>query len=71
MARLVVLALTALLAVAGESVNDPCAAIAGKKWVHPAEARACLTAFPVDPVVKANVLSPHKPSVIYIFDVYS
>ncbi|KAK7472784.1 hypothetical protein VKT23_000891 [Stygiomarasmius scandens] len=56
MARLVVLTLTALLAVAGESVNDPCAAIAGKKWVHPAEARACLTAFPVDPVVKANTI---------------
>lgn len=36
-------------------VRDPCAKIAGKKWVLPAEARACLTAFPVDPVIKSNV----------------
>ncbi|KAL1755659.1 hypothetical protein FB107DRAFT_274673 [Schizophyllum commune] len=35
---------------------DPCAEIAGKNWVLPSEARACLRSFPVDPVVKANVL---------------
>ncbi|KAI0714792.1 hypothetical protein C8Q76DRAFT_728141 [Earliella scabrosa] len=35
---------------------DPCAAIGGKKWVSPAEVRACFTSFPVDPVVKANII---------------
>ena len=36
-------------------VPDPCLAIAGKEWVLPQEARACMFAFPLDPVVKANV----------------
>ena len=35
--------------------NDPCAAIAGQKWVAPSDVRACLTSFQVDPVEKANV----------------
>lgn len=35
---------------------DPCAEIAGKTWVLPREVRACLSAFPVDPVVKANLV---------------
>ncbi|KAF5370878.1 hypothetical protein D9758_002013 [Tetrapyrgos nigripes] len=48
-----VLLLTALFAVAR---GDPCAYIAGKKWVSPAEARACLNAFPVDPLVKENTI---------------
>ena len=36
-------------------VPDPCLAIAGKQWVLPREARACMSAFPLDPVIKANV----------------
>lgn len=36
-------------------VRDTCAEIAGKKWVLPSEARACISAFPVDPVIKSNV----------------
>lgn len=40
---------------AAPSPHDPCEAIAGKLWVHPSEARACLSAFPLDPVIKANV----------------
>ena len=36
-------------------VPDPCLAIAGKEWVLPREARACMSAFPLDPVIKANV----------------
>lgn len=39
-------------------VPDPCAAIAGKKWVLPQEARACMSAFPLDPLIKANVRLP-------------
>ncbi|KAG6821171.1 hypothetical protein H0H93_005391 [Arthromyces matolae] len=35
---------------------DPCAAIAGKKWVLPVEARACLSATPLNPEIKANIL---------------
>jgi hypothetical protein len=34
---------------------DPCAAIAGRKWVSPREARSCMFSFPVDPEIKANV----------------
>ncbi|KAG6832421.1 hypothetical protein H0H87_001581 [Tephrocybe sp. NHM501043] len=35
---------------------DPCASIAGKKWVLPLEARACLSAAPVEPTIKANII---------------
>ncbi|KAI0074081.1 hypothetical protein K474DRAFT_1602120 [Panus rudis PR-1116 ss-1] len=35
---------------------DPCAAIAGKKWVAPKDARACFTSFKVDPAIKANIV---------------
>ncbi|TCD64095.1 hypothetical protein EIP91_004537 [Steccherinum ochraceum] len=35
---------------------DPCAAIAGQKWVAPAAVRACFTSFQVDPIVKANII---------------
>ncbi|KAF8061523.1 hypothetical protein FPV67DRAFT_1509294 [Lyophyllum atratum] len=35
---------------------DPCASIAGKKWVLPRQARACMSATPVDPRIKANVI---------------
>ncbi|KAF8806425.1 hypothetical protein BYT27DRAFT_7233838 [Phlegmacium glaucopus] len=37
-------------------VPHPCLAIAGKKWVLPREARECLSAFPLDPLIKANVM---------------
>ncbi|KAF9263255.1 hypothetical protein L218DRAFT_902191 [Marasmius fiardii PR-910] len=36
--------------------TDPCAAISRKNWVSPREARSCLTSYPVDSVVKANIL---------------
>ncbi|TFK20772.1 hypothetical protein FA15DRAFT_673173 [Coprinopsis marcescibilis] len=35
---------------------DPCAAIAGQKWVLPSEARACIRSFPLDPLIKSNVI---------------
>ncbi len=35
--------------------SDPCAAIAGQKWVAPKDVRACFTSFKVDPEIKANV----------------
>ena len=34
---------------------DPCAAIAGKKWVAPSDVRACFASFQVDPDEKTNV----------------
>ncbi|KAJ7096224.1 hypothetical protein C8R44DRAFT_812463 [Mycena epipterygia] len=40
----------------GASAGDPCAALAGKKWVSPREARACMFSFPVDPEIKANII---------------
>lgn len=36
---------------------DPCATIANKTWVSPAEVRACFTSFPVNQTEKANVSS--------------
>ncbi|KAI0343270.1 hypothetical protein BDW22DRAFT_1413290 [Trametopsis cervina] len=36
--------------------GDPCAAIAGQKWVAPSAVRACFTSFKVDPVIKANLV---------------
>jgi len=48
----------ALWSTAGaESVvtPDPCAVLASRKWVKPAEARACFASYKVDPVVKENV----------------
>jgi len=38
-----------------QGVKDPCAVIGGKKWVDPADVRACYRSFEVDPVLKANV----------------
>ncbi|KAF9049822.1 hypothetical protein BJ165DRAFT_1454055 [Panaeolus papilionaceus] len=52
-------ALTVALFVVNAASNpipDPCASIAGKKWVTPAQVRACITSFPLDPKVKANVI---------------
>ncbi|KAG6866095.1 hypothetical protein C0991_008847 [Blastosporella zonata] len=46
----------AFTSVLGALPIDPCASIAGKKWVLPREARACLSATPVDPTVKGNVI---------------
>ena len=36
-------------------IPDPCISIASKKWVLPREVRACISAFPLDPLIKANV----------------
>ncbi|KAH6913966.1 hypothetical protein BKA70DRAFT_1260005 [Coprinopsis sp. MPI-PUGE-AT-0042] len=35
---------------------DPCIKVAGKRWVLPSEARACLRSFPLKPEIKANIL---------------
>ncbi|RDB28060.1 Peptidase S41 family protein ustP [Hypsizygus marmoreus] len=35
---------------------DPCAAIAGKKWVAPKDVRACYSSIKVDPTLKANII---------------
>ena len=45
----------ALPSVKDSRAADPCAAIAGQKWVAPSDVRACLTSFQVNPVEKANV----------------
>lgn len=42
--------------VAARPPKDACAAIAGKKWVTPVQARACITLATVDPVLKANTI---------------
>ena len=35
--------------------SDPCAKIANKTWVAPADVRACYKSFPVNATIKANV----------------
>ncbi|THH30886.1 hypothetical protein EUX98_g3273 [Antrodiella citrinella] len=35
---------------------DPCATIAGQKWVAPKDVRACFTSFSVDPAIKTNII---------------
>jgi len=72
-------ALSALPGLALPSINharalDPCAAIAGQKWVAPSDVRACFTSFQVDPDEKTNVgndCSLPSPSLrIYLFSDY-
>ena len=38
-----------------ERAADPCAAIAGQKWIAPSALRACFTSVKVDPTIKENV----------------
>ncbi|KAJ7217955.1 hypothetical protein GGX14DRAFT_439051 [Mycena pura] len=48
--------LVVALAFGASALEDPCAAIAGRKWVAPQEARLCLASFPVDENIKANII---------------
>jgi hypothetical protein len=53
---LIVASLAAVHAAdAPQRASDPCAAIAGQKWVAPKDLRACFTSVKVDPVIKENV----------------
>ncbi|KAJ4483317.1 hypothetical protein J3R30DRAFT_3285060 [Lentinula aciculospora] len=57
MALLGILALVALAtAKLAPTPLDHCAAIAGKQWVSPLEARACMHSFPVHTNVKENII---------------
>ncbi|KAJ7188135.1 hypothetical protein C8R46DRAFT_1157283 [Mycena filopes] len=38
------------------NAGDPCAAIAGRKWISPREARECMFSFPGDDELKANII---------------
>ncbi|KAF5378755.1 hypothetical protein D9615_006970 [Tricholomella constricta] len=42
-------------AVLEERAPDPCAAIAGKKWVAPRDVRACYSSIKVDEMIKSNI----------------
>ncbi|KAG6872704.1 hypothetical protein C0995_007372 [Termitomyces sp. Mi166 len=39
-----------------ERAVDPCAVIAGKKWVAPKDVRACYSSITVDPIIKTNII---------------
>ncbi len=74
MARVVLLAATLLAlaqaplgAPAADSAQDPCAEIAGKQFVPPANALACLKSFPFDDSLRQNVLAV----VSRVFDFYT
>jgi len=45
----------ALPSIKDSRAPDPCAAIAGQKWVAPSDVRACFTSFQVNPAEKSNV----------------
>ncbi|KAK7047460.1 hypothetical protein VNI00_006691 [Paramarasmius palmivorus] len=54
--------LLAFLSIAGLSLAepapaDPCATIAGKKWVSPRDLKACYESFKVDPALKDNIIN--------------
>ncbi|KAF7296131.1 Peptidase S41 family protein ustP [Mycena kentingensis (nom. inval.)] len=54
---LLVYATTTAFALAATTLaSDPCAAIAGQKWVAPSAALRCLRNFPVDDAVKASTI---------------
>ncbi|KAJ3516434.1 hypothetical protein NLJ89_g1137 [Agrocybe chaxingu] len=59
------LTLFSLTFVLSSPLPDPCAEIAGKKWILPQEARACITSFPVDPLVKANIIEVVKKTLAF------
>ena len=52
---------------ADTQAQDPCAAVAGKSFVPPAQALACLKSFPFDEALRQNVLTV----VSRVFDFYT
>ncbi|KAF7361810.1 hypothetical protein MVEN_00525200 [Mycena venus] len=48
--------LIALTIHSGVGAADPCAAIAGKKWISPQEARSCMFSFPIEEDIKDNII---------------
>ena len=53
--------------VAAPATGDPCAAIAGKPFVPPADALACLKSFPFNETLRQNVLQ----TVSRVFDFFT
>ncbi|KAG6888646.1 hypothetical protein C0992_007963 [Termitomyces sp. T32_za158] len=47
---------TVIATLLEERDTDPCAVIAGKKWVAPKDVRACYSSITVDPVIKTNII---------------
>ena len=56
----------ALPGIKDSRTPDPCAAIAGQKWVTPSDVRACFTSLKVDPVEKANVGDNYYPLYLHL-----
>ncbi|GLB39840.1 hypothetical protein LshimejAT787_0703500 [Lyophyllum shimeji] len=56
-----------LLIAAAPSATDPCADIAGKTFVPPADALACLKAFPFNETLRQNVLT----NIARVFDFFT
>jgi hypothetical protein len=54
---------------AAPSVTDPCIIIAGKTFVSPADARACLASSPLNDAIRPNVLDIHQK--FYTFENYA
>lgn len=68
MARLFLLsALAALFPLSYAARGDPCAAIAGKTFVLPADALACLKSFPFNETLRQNVLTANIARVFDFF----
>ncbi|KAF5393296.1 hypothetical protein D9757_000663 [Collybiopsis confluens] len=56
MVWLIIITLLAWATSALSSPLDYCAAIAGKAWVSPLQARSCMHSFPVEPELKHNII---------------
>ncbi|KAG6885736.1 hypothetical protein C0993_010563 [Termitomyces sp. T159_Od127] len=57
--------LNTVLAALSDRAADPCAVIAGKKWVAPQAVRACYSSIMVDPVVKTNIIDVIEKSLAF------
>ncbi|KAJ7628461.1 hypothetical protein FB45DRAFT_1028550 [Roridomyces roridus] len=60
-------AFAALSRAAKPAAGDPCAAVAGQAFVHPADALACLKSFPFNETLRQNVLTNNIARVFDFF----
>ncbi|EEB93950.1 hypothetical protein MPER_07325, partial [Moniliophthora perniciosa FA553] len=64
-AKLLAILSVAGLALAVPAPADPCATIAGQKWVAPRDLKACYESFKVDPALKDNILTVMKKHLLH------
>ncbi|KZV95737.1 hypothetical protein EXIGLDRAFT_734781 [Exidia glandulosa HHB12029] len=50
--------------LAAPAATDPCTTIAGAKWAAPADVRACLSSFPVNETLRANLVETVSKTIL-------